>query len=182
MRQRAILTVAALALTSGCGSTGMGLSPDPPWHAIPGCPTVGGHQRITEGPKADTKTVDTAEKYGLSCHYGTPDKVTLVISVMIDRTATDSAADHELSDQAARKAGMLVLPLSGTGDRAMIIVDPAGKLQPNTTVHAETVSRNTIAYAQLYGLTPVRTDADANVHAPALATALNETLKILRPA
>jgi hypothetical protein len=181
MRQRAILTVTALALTAGCGSITGGLAPDPPWHTIPGCPAVAGHQLVTEGPKADTRTVDTAEKYGLSCNYGTPDRVALVISVMIDRTATDSTADLELSDQAARTAGMTVLPLSGAGDRAMIIVDPAGKLQPNTTAHAETVSRNAIAFAQLHDLTPIATEADAKAHAPALAAALTETLKTLRP-
>jgi hypothetical protein len=165
--------VAALALAGGCTSA-PALDVEP-WRSFgAGCPALSGYQ-----PKGDPKTLDTAESYRIICDYTAPDRTDLPLSVMIDREAGNSAADFRTSEESARETGLMVLPLDGVGDDAMIVADPAGRLQPATVVHGETVSRNAILYAKVTVAEPVKTEADATAQASRLAAVLNEAIKSL---
>ncbi|GIE32712.1 hypothetical protein Ait01nite_057570 [Actinoplanes italicus] len=169
-----VLAVAALTLTAGCTTVpAVGAEP---WHSFgAGCPALGGYRS-----KGDPRALDTAENYRLLCEYTAADGTDLPLSVMIDRETGSSAADFETSAKSARETGLLVLPLAGVGDDAMVVADPAGRLQPATVVHGETVSRNAILYAKVTGPEPVRTEADVTARAPVLAAVLNEALENLK--
>jgi hypothetical protein len=171
---RPVLAAAALVLTAGCTAA---QAPDvEPWHSLSGgCPALSGYQ-----PKGEPSALDTTENYRLMCEYTAADRTDLPLSVMIDREAGSSATDFETSERSARETGLMVLPLAGVGDDAMIVADPAGRLQPATVVHGETVSRNAILYAKITVSEPIRTEADATARASGLAAVLNEALKNLR--
>jgi hypothetical protein len=169
-----ITAAAAMVLTGGC-TTVPALDVEP-WHSFSaGCPALSGYQ-----PKGDPRELDTTENYRLMCEYTAADRTALPLSVMIDREARSSVTDFEASEKSARETGLMVLPLAGVGDDAMIVADPAGRLQPATVVHGETVSRNAILYAKVTVPEPIRTEADATARAPGLAAVLNEALKNLK--
>jgi hypothetical protein len=169
-----LAAAAALGLTAGC--TSVPAVDVEPWHSFgAGCPALSGYQ-----PRGDPRALDTTESYRLMCEYTAADRTGLPLSVMIDREAGSSAADFGTSEKSARETGLMVLPLAGVGDEAMIVADPAGRLQPATVVHGETVSRNAILYAKVTVPEPIRTEADAAARAPELAAVLNEALKNLR--
>jgi hypothetical protein len=171
--RRVGLAVVVLALTGGCTSA-PALDVEP-WHAAgAGCPALTGYQ-----PKGEPKTLDTAESLRILCDYAAGDRTDLPLSVMIDREAGDSGAEFATSEKSARETGLMVLPLDGVGDDAMIIADPAGRLLPATVVHGETVSRNAILYAKVTVAEPVKTEADVTAQASRLTGVLNEALAAL---
>lgn len=169
-----VLPVLALLLAGGCTGNPLDTVSRTPWHSSGGCPDLTGRQLVT----AEPKTLDNTEEYRLTCDYGAAGGSGAPVNIIIDRTVSDSAADFDLSEKAARDSGLTVVSLPDVGDRAMMILDPAGRLLPATTVHAETVSRNAIVTAKITASTPVT--ADAAAHAPAVAAILTETLETLR--
>ncbi|KHD77461.1 hypothetical protein MB27_10010 [Actinoplanes utahensis] len=171
----ALAPLLAVALAAGCSANPLDTVTRTPWHGVDGgCPTLSGRQLISSQP------FDSADSFKINCDYGTGGAVDVPVRIMIDRTIADSAADYELSEKAARDSGLTVVPLPDVGDRAMLILDPAGRLIPATTVHAETISRNAIVTAKITTSTPVT--ADAAAHAPTVTTILTEALKSLQTA
>lgn len=193
--------IALILLTAGCArpvqtSNGSDVAPAlsrsasamPHWTSVDtGCPTLGGPDRalVTDGPEGVVNGRADETTYIRGCTYGSVKRRSYVhVSVDIDRTAApgkDRRADMEFGDRVARQAGHMVVPLTGVGDRGLVIVDRKAAAADQVIVLAEIMSGNALISANILLDGPIHNEQDLRAHTDEIVTVMSDALEDLRP-
>jgi hypothetical protein len=153
----------------------------PPWYSVAGDgPELSGSVPVTTGPLASLNGFDNDAQFQRVWAY-----TGRVMSATVDINRADPDADSrgtlETVERISKIAGHLVVPLPGTGDGGMAVLDREKKGADRPLVRAHACSGNACVSVLMYVDGVINDEAGLTAHAPELIAALDEVLDDLRP-